>query len=165
MFAHFHANAGMLIVMSKKTEPLVTHLLGREVNLAAHAMRGMLDAGLEKANTSFATWRVLQALSAEDHVIQRELAQSLEIEGPTLVRRLDQLELENLVTRKASANDRRATVISLTQKGRSLFLKLRSAMAEMESTLLSGLSADDVETTLRVLRHLIERSRAEKTNL
>jgi MarR family transcriptional regulator, transcriptional regulator for hemolysin len=148
--------------MAKRSAPLVTHLLGRELNLAAQAMRAMLDAGLEQANTNFATWRVLQALSTADQVIQRELAQTLEIEGPTLVRRLDQLEAAHLVTRTPSATDRRATIISLTPQGEALFQRVRTAMAKMESTLLADLPPSDVATTLRVLRHLIDKSRANR---
>ena len=148
--------------MAKRSAPLVAHVLGRELNLAAQAMRSMLDAGLEQANTNFATWRVLQALSAADHVIQRELAQTLEVEGPTLVRRLDQLEAAHLVTRTPSPSDRRATVISLTAQGEALFQRVRSSMTKMESTLLADLAPTDIAATLRVLRHLIEKSRSDK---
>ncbi len=148
--------------MAKRSAPLVAHVLGRELNLAAQAMRSMLDAGLEQANTNFATWRVLQALSTTDHVIQRELAHLLEVEGPTLVRRLDQLEAAHLVTRTPSPSDRRATVISLTPQGEALFQRVRSSMAKMESTLLADLAPQDVTATLRVLRHLIEKSRSTK---
>jgi hypothetical protein len=35
-------------------------------------------------------------------------------------------------------------------------------MAKMEATLLAGLSDNDIAATLRVLRHLIEKSRAAK---
>jgi len=145
--------------MANRSKPLVAHLLGREINLAAQSMRAQLDAGLERAGISFATWRVLQALDAGGSVIQRALASALEIEGPTLVRRLDQLEAEGLVARNPSAIDRRATQVALTEKGRALFRRVRTAMAEMEVTLLAGLDRKDIETTLRVLRHLIEKGR------
>jgi MarR family transcriptional regulator for hemolysin len=133
--------------------------MGRELNVAARAMRSQLDAGLKRAGISFATWRVLQALDLEGAVIQRALADALEIEGPTLVRRLDQLEAKGLVARSPSPTDRRATEVALTDKGRGLFDRVRAAMAEMEVTLLAGLERQDIDTTLRVLRLLIERCR------
>jgi len=143
--------------MPKRTN--AAHSLGREINLAARAMRALLDARLMHAQTNFATWSVLFALDLEGPMIQRDLAGRLEVEGPTLVRRLDQLEAEGLVARSDSPGDRRATRVALTDAGRSLFKKIRTSVAETETEVVGGLAAGEVETTLRVLRHLIDRCR------
>jgi MarR family transcriptional regulator, transcriptional regulator for hemolysin len=143
-----------------KREPVSSaHSLGRQVNHAARAMRAVLDARLATAGTNFATWTVLFVLDAEGPIIQRELAARLEVEGPTLVRRIDQLESEGLVSRKESPGDRRATLVALTDEGRALFKRVRHAVSEIQAELVSGLAPEDVATTLRVLRYLTEKCR------
>jgi MarR family transcriptional regulator for hemolysin len=145
--------------MAKRLASNGAHCLGREINLAGRAMRSLLDSRLSHAQTNFATWSVLFTLDSEGPLIQRELAQKLEVEGPTLVRRLDQLEGEGLVLRSASPSDRRATKVALTEAGRALFKRVRSAVSDTEAEVIRGLPLADVETTLRVMRHLIGKSR------
>jgi DNA-binding MarR family transcriptional regulator len=102
---------------------------------------------------------VLGWRGSDAQVIQRELAQRLEVEGPTLVRRLDQLEAAGLVLRSDSPSDRRATRVALTDAGRALFKRVRSSVSNTESEVVRELQPGDVQTTLRVLRHLITKSR------
>jgi len=145
--------------MAKRLAANTAHCLGREINLAGRAMRTLLDSRLSHAKTSFATWSVLFVLDMEGPIIQRELPQRLDVEGPTLVRRLDQLEAEGLVLRSDSPSDRRATRVALTEAGRALFKRVRSSVSDTESEVIRELQPGDVETTLRVLRHLIDKSR------
>ena len=139
--------------------PKTGYSLGKEVNLAARAMRAVLDSRLGHAKTNFATWSVLLILDREGPIIQRELAGLLEVEGPTLVRRLDQLEAAGLVVRSSSPDDRRATRVALTPHGKAVFKRVRSSVSETESELVQDLDPADVETTVRVLRHLIDKCR------
>lgn len=139
--------------------PKTANSLGKEVNLAARAMRAVLDSRLMHANTNFATWSVLLVLDREGPVIQRELAGLLEVEGPTLVRRLDRLEAAGLVARSGTPGDRRATRIALTAQGKAMFKRVRSSVGETESELVADLDPADVETTVKVLRHLIDKCR------
>ena len=134
--------------------------LGREISIAARAMRALLDSRLVLADTSFATWTVLIGLDFKGPVIQRELAEWLEVEGPTLVRRLDQLEAQGLVRRRSRPGDRRATQVELTDAGQALFRRVRSFVADAEAELFRGLAPGDIETTFRTLRQVIERARS-----
>ncbi len=145
--------------MPKKPPQKTAHSLGREINLAARGMRALLDARLHQSGTSFATWTVLFTLDSEGPVIQRQLAQRLEVEGATLVRRLDLLEAEGLVLRTDSATDRRASQVALTEKGRALFKQIRGAVSETEGKVLSDLDPRDIEITRKVLRSLIDTCR------
>ena len=144
----------------KLREPGPAHSLGREVNLTARAMRALLDSRLERAGTNFATWAVLYMLDAEGPMIQRRLAEHLEVEGPTLVRRIDQLESAGLVFRTDSDADRRATQVSLTTYGRALFRKVKTSVAQTEKELLARFDAAEVKRTRSLLRALTERARA-----
>jgi MarR family transcriptional regulator for hemolysin len=134
--------------------------LGYQVNLAARATRALLDARLAEQGITFATWVVLNVLATRGAQIQRDLAGSVDVEGPTMVRRLDQLEAAGLVTRGPVPGDRRATRISLTSEGQALYQRIRDAVRETEADLLAALDPQEVATTRRVLRQVVERARA-----
>ena len=90
------------------------HTLGGRLNFAAKAMRGYVDHHLSAAGSSFAVWTALFALNAKGPLIQRELAELLNVEGPTLTRHLARMEAQGLVERRRMSADRRAAVVRLT---------------------------------------------------
>src|SRR5436309_14750838 len=112
--------------------PLFQDSLGRLVNVAARTMRALLDARLAEEGMSFATWLSLMTLAAQGPLGQGDLAESMEVEGPTLVRRLDQLETAGLVERVADASDRRRVSVTLPAKGKTAFARVRSSVQKTE---------------------------------
>jgi MarR family transcriptional regulator for hemolysin len=134
--------------------------LGYQLNLAARATRALLDARLAEQGVTFADWVVLNVLATRGAQIQRDLAGSVDVEGPTMVRRLDQLEGAGLVARGPVPGDRRATRVSLTPAGRRLFERVLSAAQQSEADLVAGLDRQEVATVRRVLRQVTERARA-----
>jgi MarR family transcriptional regulator for hemolysin len=134
--------------------------LGYQINLAARAMRGLLDARFAEQEATFADWVVLNVLATRGAQIQRDLAGTVDVEGPTMVRRLDQLEAAGLVERGPVARDRRATRVSLTEDGRRMYERLRDTVQRTGGDLLSGLDPQELATTQQVLRRLTERARA-----
>jgi MarR family transcriptional regulator, transcriptional regulator for hemolysin len=146
-------------VASRKTEAGFDPL-GRQLNVAARATRSLLDSVLAEAGTTFSSWTVLAALSARGPVIQKDLAKSLDMIGPSIVERIDQLEKSGLVARSDMPGDRRASLVSLTDDGRALLARLGGVMRATETALTSGLDPRDVETARQVLAHVAERARA-----
>ena len=89
------------------------HRFAMQLAQLSRGWRAELDRRLADLGLSQARWLVLLHLARFDHEpTQRELAQSVAVEGPTLARLLDSLEAQGLVHRKASAEDRRAKRIS-----------------------------------------------------
>ena len=84
-------------------------------------------------------------------VRQVALAELTGIEGPSLVRLLDQLCAANLVRRDEDPDDRRAKVISLTDEGRAVTAKIEQELLTLRADVLEGLSRQELEATLRVL--------------
>ncbi|CDY79337.1 Transcriptional regulator, MarR family [Caballeronia glathei] len=84
-------------------------------------------------------------------VRQVVLAEMVSIEGPSLVRLLDQLCAANLVRREEDPDDRRAKIISLTDEGRAVTSKVEAQLVGLRSKVLEGFTRDELETTLRVL--------------
>jgi MarR family transcriptional regulator, transcriptional regulator for hemolysin len=134
--------------------------LGRQLNVAARATRSLLDSVLAEAGTTFSSWTVLAALSARGPIIQKDLAKSLDMIGPSIVERIDQLEESGLVIRSGVPADRRASLVSLTDDGRTLLARLDGVMRATETALTSGLDLRDVETARRVLTRVAEQARA-----
>lgn len=122
--------------------------------------RNMLEGRLREFGITRAKWTVLSAivLSGEGRN-QNELARQLGIEGPTLVRALDDLENAGLVTRLQSPTDRRAKLIAATQKGRDLAEVLVGETQDVRAQFVSGMS----ETEIRRLTTLLEK--LARTNL
>ncbi|MGI8750946.1 MAG: MarR family winged helix-turn-helix transcriptional regulator [Acidimicrobiales bacterium] len=133
--------------------------LGRQLNVAARATRSLLDSVLADTGTTFASWTVLIALTARGPTIQRDLAKALDMIGPSIVERIDDLESAGLVVRSSIPEDRRASLITLTKKGQLLFAQLQGIMEATEAALLSGLADSDIHATRRCLAHIAERAR------
>ncbi|GGK09679.1 MarR family winged helix-turn-helix transcriptional regulator [Pseudomonas matsuisoli] len=87
-----------------------------------------------------------------DGVRQVTVAQAAGIEGPSLVRLLDQLCANGYVCRSEDPLDRRAKSLSLTDTGRALADTLELRLVELRRQVLAGVSKADLEATLRVLR-------------
>ena len=94
---------------------------GFRVARIARRLRQAVDAELRVLGLTEATWRPLVYVRRlGDGVRQKELATALSIEGPSLVRLLDNLERRGLIERRADESDRRARGIYLTRPGRDL---------------------------------------------
>jgi MarR family transcriptional regulator, transcriptional regulator for hemolysin len=84
-------------------------------------------------------------------VRQGTLAEHVGIEGPSLVRLLDQLCAAGLMRRDEDPDDRRAKTISLTDEGRSITATIEKELTGLRAEVLEGVSRADLEATLRVL--------------
>lgn len=102
----------------------------------------------------------LLILQAHGPMRQRELAERHEVEGPTVVRLLDQLEALRLVAREREADDHRANSIHLTDAGRLVAERARPLMAELAASLLAEVSDDELATCLRIFDRLAARTGA-----
>jgi len=126
-------------------------------------VRGLLDTVLTQAGTTFASWTVLATLQAHGPVIQKDLARYLDMIGPSVVERVDHLEEAGLVSRSPVPEDRRATLVALTDEGQALHARVIGIMRTTEAALTQGLDPADLATTSAVLAHLITRARDLRT--
>jgi MarR family transcriptional regulator for hemolysin len=85
------------------------------------------------------------------------LADALGIEGPSLVRQLDQLVEAGLVTRREDSVDRRAKTLHLTPAGSRALAKIEAALSVMRLELFEDVSTNDLVACMRVFDALISR--------
>ena len=124
--------------------------LGRELASTGKVVRDRLDACLGRHGASLATWQVLRCAQLEEGLSQSELAQRMDIEGPTLVRHLDRLEQSGLVERCRDEHDRRVMRVCLTPAGRKRHAELVDVAAGFDRQ-LRALLDDREQATLRRL--------------
>ncbi|CAN7259766.1 MarR family transcriptional regulator [Rhizobium rhizogenes] len=99
-------------------------------------------------------------------VRQVVLANYVGIEGPSLVRLLDQLEGLGLVVRKDDPTDRRAKGLWLTAEGEALATRMEETLDELRGKILANVDKADIEAAIRVLQAFedFEAPKASGTN-
>ncbi|GAB4069019.1 MarR family transcriptional regulator [Ancylobacter sonchi] len=85
-------------------------------------------------------------------VRQVTLAAYVGIEGPSLVRLLDQLAASDLIERRDDPTDRRAKTIWLTPAGEKLASRIEDVLVDVRGQVLTGIDPADLEAALRVLK-------------
>lgn len=118
----------------------------------ARAYRSTADKVLADYGLSQATaWPVIITGRLGDGVRQGALAEALGVEGPSLVRVLDQLVAANLMERREDVHDRRAKTLHLTEAGNALRQQVENVLARLRRTLFKGVDEQDLDACLRVL--------------
>ncbi|MFP6560067.1 MarR family winged helix-turn-helix transcriptional regulator [Paraburkholderia sp. B3] len=121
--------------------------------VAARKWRRTSHGALAAYNVSEAcATPLLTAGRLGEAVRQVTLAEHVGIEGPSLVRLLDQLCAAGLVRRDEDPDDRRAKTITLTDTGRAVTEKMEDDLRSLRGRVLKGVTRADLEATLRVLK-------------
>jgi MarR family transcriptional regulator, transcriptional regulator for hemolysin len=118
--------------------------VGYLLNVTARSARAHLEQLLAEAGATFVMWTILANLAAEGGLIQRELAERLSIESPTLTRQLANLEALGLIERLRSSTDRRAAKVAMTPAGRAMYHRLEGVVLSGITQTLDGFSEDEV---------------------
>src|SRR5690606_33825026 len=124
----------------------------------SRSWRALLDARLRDSSCTQARWYALLHLSrAEQGLTQRELADRVGVEGPTIGRLLDALERQDLIERRPVDGDRRANQIHLTAAAQRLLEEIERTVSGVRRELLEGIAPGDIDTCVSVLRVIGER--------
>jgi MarR family transcriptional regulator for hemolysin len=124
------------------------------VNLA-RLYRREIDRALETYGLSDATaLPILQIGRLGDGVRQGALAETLGIEGPSLVRLIDLLAAAGLVERREDPTDRRAKTLHLTAAGAARLDVIEAVLADVRGRLFAGVAPEDVAACIRVFDQL-----------
>ncbi len=82
---------------------------------------------------------------------QKELVRQLGINPSSVSELTDKLETDGYIQRSADPDDKRATLITLTEKGRARAFEVADERAEMLHTLFRNLSDEEKQTLLELL--------------
>ncbi|MCW6508153.1 MarR family winged helix-turn-helix transcriptional regulator [Lichenifustis flavocetrariae] len=118
---------------------------------AARRWRRVADAAAITFDLSEATAFPLVMLSRlGDGIRQSTLAEVLGIEGPSLVRLLDQLGATGLVERREDASDKRAKTLHLTTRGRAVAAEIQAQLDATRAMVFAECRPEDLQAGLRV---------------
>ena len=130
--------------------------LGRSIGRTGKFVRAWGDRELADLGSSVTEWIVLFHIAdaPEPGASQTEIARYSDMGGPALVRHIDRLEADGIVTRTRDAADRRIIRLSLTPKGRDRLDAVREVMARCDEQLRSLLSQQEARVLTRALDKL-----------
>jgi len=94
---------------------------------------------------TFAQYALLSMITKEKRSRVIHLAEKMEVKSSAVTVMLDRLEILGLVSRETDENDRRAVVVTITEKGQSVQAEGKCHSEKMLSQLLSILEPDELQ--------------------
>lgn len=128
--------------------------IGFIVNRTARAFVKAFDTELrEKVGVTFGQWKVIVMLVNQNGLTQKEIADRLGLEGPTLIPVIDKMEKEGLVIRKVDPIDRRNNRIYRTEKTDALWDRMLEC-----SFRIRQISVKDIpEQNIAIMRDVLDK--------
>lgn len=138
---------------AREREGSLAELLARAHYLLSESFYEQLKAhGLSPTE-----WRVVAALSEHDGVKMTELAELVLFKQPTLTKAIDRMERAQLVQRRTPEEDRRRTLVFLTERGRRVASPLVLRARQHDAAVTRSLGAAAARNLKAALGELIDR--------
>lgn len=90
--------------------------------------------------------------NSED-IMLKDIAKSVKVTPGAASQMVDFLVKKGLVIRKTNEHDRRAVIISLSDKGKGIIENARKSFETITDEIFDNISQEDEETFVRVLKH------------
>lgn len=114
--------------------------------------RGLADRGLTRPRAT-----VLWQLHEHGPALQRELSQALGVTPRNVTALVDGLEAAGLVSREPHPTDRRATLVTLTERGQATAAALDADRQRFATLLFKDLRPADLESFLATFERVLGR--------
>jgi MarR family transcriptional regulator for hemolysin len=138
--------------------PDLNVFLTRKIMRFARRWRAIANEHLSRIGHTQARWEALYWIAvSQGGATQRELAECVGIEEPTLVRMLHRLEQEGLVERRASQADRRTKTIVLTKAAEPHLKAMSGVIDKLRVDVLRNLKEEEIKQAVDVLDRMLER--------
>lgn len=141
--------------------------LATDLVLEVFRLNGALIASgdelVSELGLTSARWQVLGAIALQPSpapVVR--LAESMGLARQSVQRIADDLANEGIVAYEENPNHRRAKLVTLTRKGQSLYAAATRRQRPWAKALIARVSAKDIETTLKTLRHVRDHLTSEE---
>ncbi len=127
----------------------------------ARAWRTKLDQRLRPLGLSQGKWRTLIHVSqGGNKLTQKEIAERMGIEEPTLAGLLDRLQDDGWIKRRESPDDRRCKIIHLQRGSKAVLERIFDTAHGLRHELIEDVPRRDLEACMRVLAQI--RAKAEQ---
>ena len=128
---------------------------GHYFSRIARGLTRIGDARLQSLGFATAQLPVLIALKDGARLSQTELARWAKVEQPTMAQMLARMERDGLIRREPDPNDRRSSLVSLTDEARKRLPAGRAVLRQGNADMTAGLSDQEVETLVALLRRVL----------
>lgn len=134
------------------TEDCISYVMGRTVQ----SVKNLVFREFKAKNHVITPeqWAVMSYLNNEDGLYQKQIADFLFKDKPTVTRILDLLEKKNLIIRISDDKDRRKFKIYLTQDGKDIVKQLVPIAIEVQNRVRADISDNEIETLKNILNKI-----------
>jgi len=133
-------------------EDCMGYVIGRTVQSIKNLM--LREFKTQNINITSEQWAVMSYLHKEDGLYQKQIADFLFKDKPTVTRILDILEKRNLVIRISDEKDRRKFKIYLTQDGKDTVTQLLPIAKDIQHKIKDNISQTELETLKTILNKI-----------
>ena len=128
---------------------------GHYFSRIARGLARIGDVRLRELGFATAQLPVLTALKDGSQMSQTDLARWAKVEQPTMAQMLARMERDGIIRREPDPSDRRSSLVSLTKQARARLPAGRAVLRQGNVDMTQGLSAQEVETLLALLRRVL----------
>ena len=128
----------------------------------ARLIRTEADRRARTHGMTRAQWTILAKLEGQPGLLQKELAEILEVEPITVARLIDRLEARGMVERRADPGDRRCWRLHLTEASRPLLGEIDVQLTDMALTLCQDLTETTLASAAASLARMRDRAQAQR---
>ncbi len=149
----------LMLKLITNTDSLSTYKTGLLQAKAYRSLKQITSKALLPYKLSPLEWALLGLLfDSRDGFKLVEIAELLGVESPFVTVLIDGLETKELVRRTVKAEDKRAKMITLTQKGIDLIPVIEKDLLTQTKVLLKGTRMNEVLSYIKVLSKIVENS-------
>lgn len=120
-------------------------------------IRAHLAKILAAFDLSIPEWTILGQVFEQDGVRLAELSEILSVEAPLVTTLADQLEKKGHISRSDDPQDRRAKLLTLTQKGKEIVPLIENDASLKIKDLLKDIAIEDLSAYYRVLEFIVNK--------
>jgi MarR family transcriptional regulator, transcriptional regulator for hemolysin len=126
--------------------------IGYKVYRTSRAFQKAFDLELRhKVGMTLSQWRVINVLISFNGITQKEIADKLELEAPSLIPMIDKLQSLGLIERRSDPKDRRINRIYLTKKAESLYESMHECGLSIIKSATKGIEHDQLNLVIKYL--------------
>lgn len=134
------------------TEDCMSYIIGKTTQSIKNIIFREFKAN--NFNITPEQWAVMSYLHKEDGLYQKQIADFLFKDKPTVTRILDILEKRNLIIRISDEKDRRKFKIYLTQDGKDTVTQLIPIAKEIQLKIKENIKPEEIETLKTILNKI-----------
>ena len=122
------------------------------------AVRALAERRLAVTGSNLSTVIIARIVDEAPGLSQRQIAERMHVQAPTIVRHLDRMEAEGLITRTRGEADRRVQQVHLTAKGRRARTRLEAVTDATSASLTEVFTANELAAFEEYLDRLAARA-------